>query len=189
MDFRPDGSLCHMLAAMYKFKFDHGWRRFDLSSPSRKEANLSMCAKAEEALVEQGIHLLPKVYFTRDMPKNERERLSELVNSKKLAGWEVVDEEADATHIIHPSADPDDAAYCRAVFKKGDKCMVHFYRMPESHDNWGLMFPPEDKDPPDMIEEREREEVYRFVSLLISTEEPFFVDNLLSSALLANRVE
>ena len=39
--------------------------------------------------------------------------------------------------------------FCKGVFKRGDKCLVHFYRMPESHDNWGQMWPPEDKEPPE----------------------------------------
>jgi SWI/SNF related-matrix-associated actin-dependent regulator of chromatin subfamily C len=43
LDFTPEGSLCHILAAMYKFKFEQGWRRFDLSSPSKKDTNVDMC--------------------------------------------------------------------------------------------------------------------------------------------------
>ena len=45
--------------------------------------------------------------------------------------------------------DPDYDMFCKGVFKRGDKCLVHFYRMPESHDNWGQMWPPEDKEPPE----------------------------------------
>ena len=52
-------------------------------------------------------------------------------------------------------------SYCRAVFKKGDKCLVHFYGMPESHDNWGVMYPPEDKEVADMGLDRDREDIYR----------------------------
>merc|ERR1711874_391615 len=37
LDFTPDGPLCHILSAMYQFKNEQGWRRFDLSSPSHKE--------------------------------------------------------------------------------------------------------------------------------------------------------
>jgi SWI/SNF related-matrix-associated actin-dependent regulator of chromatin subfamily C len=43
LDFTPEGSLCHILAAMYKFKSEQGWRRFDLTSPSKKESNIEMC--------------------------------------------------------------------------------------------------------------------------------------------------
>lgn len=30
MDFKPGGSLCHILATAYRFKSEQGWRRFDL---------------------------------------------------------------------------------------------------------------------------------------------------------------
>ena len=143
---------------MYQHKFEEGWRRFDLSSPSRKDANLKMFAKVEEELIEKGIHVPPKVFFTKNIPKEDNDKLNEIV--KKLRG-SVVDSEKDATHILYPSGDPSGDSYCKATFRRGDKCMVHFYRMPESHDNWGVMYPPEDKEPPDMNEERERQEVYR----------------------------
>ena len=33
-----------------------------------------------------------------------------------------------------------------------------FHRFPESRDNWGTLYPPEDKDPPEFGEEPYREE-------------------------------
>ena len=35
-------SYPRMLAVMYRFKSEQGWRRFDLSSPSRKDTNLQV---------------------------------------------------------------------------------------------------------------------------------------------------
>ncbi|GIY78501.1 hypothetical protein CEXT_591981 [Caerostris extrusa] len=32
LDFRPSGALCHILASVYKFKSEQGWRRFLISS-------------------------------------------------------------------------------------------------------------------------------------------------------------
>ena len=29
----------------------------------------------------------------------------------------------------------------RPVFKRGDKCLVHFLMMPDSQDNWGTCYP------------------------------------------------
>lgn len=29
LDFKPGGALCHILATVYKFKSEQGWRRFD----------------------------------------------------------------------------------------------------------------------------------------------------------------
>ena len=30
LDFKPGGSLCHMLLTAYKFKSEHNWRRFEI---------------------------------------------------------------------------------------------------------------------------------------------------------------
>ena len=153
---------------MYKFKFEQGWRRFDLNSPSKKEANLKMCSKAEEGLIEKECHIVPKLFLTKDLPKTDKERSKDAAAKINMT---IVDKVEDATHVLHPSVDPDPDAYCRSVFKRGEKCLVHFYRMPESQDNWGVMYPPEDKEPPDMVEEREREDVYNVaVDWLYETE-------------------
>merc|ERR1712223_1161637 len=156
-DFTPDGPLCHMLSTMHQFKNEQGWRRFDFSSPSRKEANIEMCQKVEEALEKKRYHVAPKFFFHKTLPKEEKDKVKEIAKKMKA---KIVDSELDATHILYPSTDPDYDMFCRGVFKRGDKCLVHFYRMPESHDNWGLMWPPEDKEPDEGIP-YEKEEQYR----------------------------
>jgi hypothetical protein len=35
LDFKPGGALCHILATVYKFKSDQGWRRFDFQVSSK----------------------------------------------------------------------------------------------------------------------------------------------------------
>ena len=60
--------------------------------------------------------------------------------------------------MLHPVAEEADESYARFVFKRGEKCLVHFYRFPESRDNWGVIYPPEDKEPPEFGEELYREE-------------------------------
>jgi SWI/SNF related-matrix-associated actin-dependent regulator of chromatin subfamily C len=122
---------------MYQFKNEQGWRRFDMSSPSRKEANLTMCQKVEEALEKKGFHVSPKLLFRKDLPKEDKDRVKEIATKR---GASIVEIEQDATHIIYPSTDPDNDMFCTGVFKRGDKCLVHFYRMPESHDNWGQVY-------------------------------------------------
>merc|ERR1712045_1096400 len=124
--------------------------------------------KAEEALIEKEFHIVPKLFLTKDVPRADKERSKDAAAKMKMT---IVENQEDATHVLYPSVDPDPDAYCRAVFKRGEKCLVHFYRMPESQDNWGIMYPPEDKDPPEMIEEREREDVYNVaVDWLYETE-------------------
>ena len=79
----------------------------------------------------------------------------DIAKKRQLA---IIDAEEDATHVVHPVAEADDESYARAVFKRGEKCLVHFYRFPESRDNWGVIYPPEDKEPPEFGEEPYREE-------------------------------
>jgi hypothetical protein len=57
---------------MYKFKYEQGWRRFDLSSPSRKDTNMQMCMKVEEALVEHELHMAPKLFISKNVEKEAR---------------------------------------------------------------------------------------------------------------------
>ena len=130
LNFLPDGSLCRILATMYKFKHELGWRRFDLSSPSRKEANLEMCTKIEEALIEHDLHVVPRIFIRKDVDKEERDQIRDIV---KRHHFTLSEDESEATHIIHPSGEADGDAYCRPVFKKGEKCLVHFYRFPVRH--------------------------------------------------------
>jgi hypothetical protein len=36
----------------------------------------------------------------------------------------------------------------RPVFKKGDRCLIHFCQMPDSSDNWGTCWP--ESEPPEV---------------------------------------
>jgi len=148
-DFSPNGSLCHLLAALYKYKSDQGWRRFDLGSPSRKDANLQMCLKVEESLIDQRLHQVPVVYLRKSLSEKDKEKVKDLVQKR---GGRITSDEDDATHIIHPKVDPNPDLYCRPVFKRGDKCLVHFMMMPDSSDNWGTCFP--ENEPGDLPEEK-----------------------------------
>ena len=76
LDFTPDGPLCHMLSTMYQFKNEQGWRRFDLSSPSRKDANLEMCQKVEEVLEKKRFHVNPKLFLHKDLTKEDKEKVT-----------------------------------------------------------------------------------------------------------------
>ena len=119
---------------MYQFKNEQGWRRFDLSSPSRKDANLEMCQKVQEVLEKKKFHVSPKLLLQKNLSKDVKDKVKDLAGKMKAS---IVENESEASHILYPSVDPDTDIFCRGVFKKGDKCLVHFYRMPDSHDNWG----------------------------------------------------
>ncbi|MGH0182898.1 UNVERIFIED_CONTAM: hypothetical protein FKN15_010674 [Acipenser sinensis] len=55
LDFKSGGSLCHILAAAYKFKSDQGWRRFDFQNPSRMDRNVEMFMTIEKSLVQGSV--------------------------------------------------------------------------------------------------------------------------------------
>lgn len=46
--------------------------RFDLSSPSRKDANLQMCMEIEEALIEHDQHVPIKLCIRKEVKKDDR---------------------------------------------------------------------------------------------------------------------
>jgi len=148
-DFAPNGSLCQILSALYKYKSDQGWRRFDLGSPSRKDANLQMCLKVEEALIDLNLHKVPVVLIKENVREKERDKVRDLV---KKRGGQITNDEDEATHIIHPKVDPNPDLYCRPVFRRSDKCLVHFMQMPDSSDNWGICYP--ENEPGDAPEEK-----------------------------------
>jgi len=142
-DFSPNGSLCHILAALYRFKTDQGWRRFDLSSPSRKDPHMLMCSNVEKALIDQDLHKPPVVFLKDNLRSSDKEKVTALV---KKRGGQMTKNEREATHIIHPKIEGNPDLYCRPVFSRGDKCLVHFIALPDSSDNWGVCYPEHEVD-------------------------------------------
>ena len=104
------GSLCNILLAMYKYKTDQGWRRFDLGSPSRKDANLQMCVAVEEALVDRSLHYRPCVLIKDNVKGSNKEQIKERITAW---GGKVTTDLDEATHIIHPKVDGNPDLYCR----------------------------------------------------------------------------
>ena len=92
--------------------------------------------KAEETLIAKGFDTVPKLFLRKDLPKEDKERVKDLAKKRNA---KIVDAESEATHILYPSVDPDNEVYCKPIFRRGEKCLLHFYRMPESHDNFGLV--------------------------------------------------
>jgi len=151
-DFNLSGSLCQILLALFKYKTDQGWRRFDLNSPSRKDANLQMCMDVEEALTKVDYHKTPVVHIKESVKEKDKEKVQAIV---KKRGGSVTSHEDEATHVIHPKTDLNMDLYARPVFRRGDKCMVHFIQMPDSSDNWGTCYPEnEPGEAPDIKEDQ-----------------------------------
>ncbi|XP_061177984.1 SWI/SNF complex subunit SMARCC2-like [Saccostrea echinata] len=135
LDFKPGGSLCHILAAVYKFKSDQGWRRFDFQSPSRMDRNVEMFLQIEKTLVQNKCLIMPIIYIMTDMDKVILPKLKDII--KRHQGT-ITDDDEEATHIIHvlPSHPPAEEEFIRPVMKRDRNAMIHWWYTPDSYDTW-----------------------------------------------------
>lgn len=149
LDFKPGGSLCHILSTIYKYKSEQGWRRFDLQvskSPSRMDRNVEMFMNVEKALIQNKCLVMPNVFIRPDVEKSVQTKVKDII--KRHQGT-VSETEEEVTHIIYPVVDPLDEEYARAVYKRNSNVLLHWYYFPDSHDSWDQIEIP--VDPPETI--------------------------------------
>ncbi|CAG4966193.1 unnamed protein product [Parnassius apollo] len=133
---KPGGSLCTVLATMFRFKSEQRWRKFDFQvgkNPSRKDLNVQMMMEIESALMTAEIIRSPCVFIRPDVDKATANKVKDIVSNHQ---GEICDDEEDATHIIYPTVDPLEEEYARPVFRRGNHVLVHWYYLPDSHDTW-----------------------------------------------------
>ncbi|CAG5119364.1 unnamed protein product, partial [Candidula unifasciata] len=137
LDFKPGAGLCQIFQAVFKFKSELGWRRFDFQSPSRMDRNVEMFLQVEKALVHSKCLALPQIYIRPDVDKLLVPKLKDII--KRHQGVLVDDEEA-ATHIICNSSQtspPQDAEdFFRPTFKRDRSYGIHWWHYPDSYDSW-----------------------------------------------------
>ncbi|XP_076034317.1 SWI/SNF- related protein mor isoform X2 [Oratosquilla oratoria] len=133
LDFKPGGGLCQILSTVYRFKSDHGWRRFDFQSPSKKDANVDLFKEVEKALIASKCWTKPIVYIHNDVDKELREELLEIIERHN---GKVTKEEEEATHIVTDENDPLDDEFVRPVMRRDKQTLFHFFYMPDSYDTW-----------------------------------------------------
>lgn len=133
MDMKPGGSLCTVLATMFRFKSEQRWRKFDFQNPSRKDLNVQMMMEIESTLLENEFMSKPCVFIRSDVDKATANKVKDIIVNHQ---GEICDDEDDATHIIYPSADPLEEEYARPVYKRGNHVLMHWYYFPDSHDTW-----------------------------------------------------
>ncbi|KAG1681219.1 SWI/SNF complex subunit SMARCC2 [Nymphon striatum] len=135
MDFKTGGSLCHILAAVYKFKSDQGWRRFDFQSPSRMDRNVEMFMNIEKTLMQNKCLSLPHIYINPDIDKNLISKLKDII--KRHQGT-ISDNVDDSTHIVHPlpSNMQNEEEWVRPILKRDRSVLIHWWYYPDSHDTW-----------------------------------------------------
>ncbi|VVC40429.1 Homeobox domain-like,BRCT domain,SMARCC, N-terminal,SANT/Myb domain,SWIRM domain,SANT domain,SMARCC [Cinara cedri] len=137
MDFKPGGALCHLLATVYKFKVEQGWRRFDFQvskSPSRMDRSIEMFMNVEKALIHAKCLSMPVILINPDVDKTVQNRIKDII--KRHQGT-ITENEQEATHILFPVVDPLDEEYARPVYKNKERwTQMHWYYFPDSHDSW-----------------------------------------------------
>ena len=97
-----------------------------MTSPSRKDANLQMCVEVEKALIEKSMTYRPIVFIKDNVKEATKEKIKERILQR---GGKITVDTEEATHIVHPKVDPNPDLYCRPVFRRGDKCLVHFMQV------------------------------------------------------------
>merc|ERR1712050_370713 len=78
LDFKPGGGLCQILAAVFKFKTDQGWRRFDFQSPSRIDRNFEMFMQIEKSLIQNKFFYIPNVFIKSEVDKGLASKLKDI---------------------------------------------------------------------------------------------------------------
>ncbi|XP_015182601.1 PREDICTED: SWI/SNF complex subunit SMARCC2 isoform X2 [Polistes dominula] len=136
LDFKPGGGLCHILSTAYRFKQEQGWRRFDFpvgKSGSRMDRIVEMLMAAERALTQNRCLTIPSVFVRADVDKPTATKVKEAVRRHQGT---VVENEADATHIIFPSVDPMEEECARPCMRRERSVLLHWYYFPDSYDSW-----------------------------------------------------
>ncbi|ROL50670.1 SWI/SNF complex subunit SMARCC2 [Anabarilius grahami] len=99
LDFKSGGSLCHILAAAYKFKSDQGWRRFDFQNPSRMDRNVEMFMTIEKSLVQNNCLSRPVIYLSSEI---EPKLLGKLKDIIKRHQGSVTEDKLSSSHVVVP---------------------------------------------------------------------------------------
>lgn len=149
MDFKPGGALCVILAAMYRFKSEQRWRKFDFTinkSSSKKDPNIQMLVELESCLIDAEIFRTPVIFIRSEVDRALAGKLREILTAHQA---EMTDEEEEATHVVYPEVDPLPDEYARPSFKRDKNVLLHWYYFPESYDSWV----PNNFDLPDNVPE------------------------------------
>ncbi|CAG5130901.1 unnamed protein product, partial [Candidula unifasciata] len=156
MDFKPGSSLCQFFQAVFKFKTELGWRRFDFQSPSRMDRNIEMFLQAEKALIQSKHLVLPHIYIRPDVDKLLVPKLRDII--KRHQGVLVDDPEA-ATHVVYtiPQNPPSqEEEYFRPTFRRDRSYGIHWWYYPDSYDSWvsdvNIDYDMEHSQPPEVWE-------------------------------------
>ncbi|KAK1341035.1 hypothetical protein QTO34_017436, partial [Cnephaeus nilssonii] len=134
LDFKAGGSLCHILAAAYKFKSDQGWRRYDFQNPSRMDRNVEMFMTIEKSLVQNNCLSRPNIFLC---PEIEPKLLGKLKDIIKRHQGTVTEDRNSASHVVYPvPGNLEEEEWVRPVMKRDKQVLLHWGYYPDSYDTW-----------------------------------------------------
>uniref|UniRef100_A0A8C5ME20 SWI/SNF related BAF chromatin remodeling complex subunit C2 n=1 Tax=Leptobrachium leishanense TaxID=445787 RepID=A0A8C5ME20_9ANUR len=134
LDFKVGGSLCHILAAAYKFKSDQGWRRFDFQNPSRMDRNVEMFMNIEKSLVQNNCLSRPNIYLHPDIETKLQSKLKDIV--KRHQGT-ITEDKSHASHVVIPvPSNLEEEEWVRPILKRDRQVLLHWGYYPDSYDTW-----------------------------------------------------
>ncbi|XP_050780606.1 SWI/SNF complex subunit SMARCC2 isoform X7 [Gopherus flavomarginatus] len=134
LDFKAGGSLCHILAAAYKFKSDQGWRRFDFQNPSRMDRNVEMFMTIEKSLVQNNCLARPNIFLHQEIEPKLLGKLKDII--KRHQGT-VTEDRNNASHVVCPvPSNLEEEEWVRPVMKRDKQVLLHWGYFPDSYDTW-----------------------------------------------------
>lgn len=133
LDFRPGGSLCHIICTMYRFKVDQCLESFEFDLTEHHHLYMEMSKKILENLINQKCFPWPTIYFQPEFDDVLRDQLTDILKERQC---EITEDENLATHIIYPEIECSTDDYARPLFKQGNNIMIHWYYLPESYDSF-----------------------------------------------------
>uniref|UniRef100_A0A8C8SL69 SWI/SNF related, matrix associated, actin dependent regulator of chromatin subfamily c member 2 n=1 Tax=Pelusios castaneus TaxID=367368 RepID=A0A8C8SL69_9SAUR len=134
LDFKAGGSLCHILAAAYKFKSDQGWRRFDFQNPSRMDRNVEMFMTIEKSLVQNNCLARPNIFLHQEIEPKLLGKLKDII--KRHQGT-VTEDRNSASHIVFPvPSNLEEEEWVRPIMKRDKQVLLHWGYFPDSYDTW-----------------------------------------------------
>jgi len=129
LDFKAGGSLCHILAAAYKFKSDQGWRRYDFQNPSRMDRNVEMFMTIEKSLVQNNCLSRPNIFLC---PEIEPKLLGKLKDIIKRHQGTVTEDKNNASHVVYPvPGNLEEEEWVRPVMKRDKQVLLHWGYYPD----------------------------------------------------------
>nr|XP_025044492.1 SWI/SNF complex subunit SMARCC2 [Pelodiscus sinensis] len=134
LDFKAGGSLCHILAAAYKFKSDQGWRRFDFQNPSRMDRNVEMFMTIEKSLVQNNCLARPNIFLHQELEPKLLGKLKDII--KRHQGT-VTEDRNNASHVVFPvPGNLEEEEWVRPIMKRDKQVLLHWGYFPDSYDTW-----------------------------------------------------